>query len=81
MPLTIQDIYKKKLEAIKENNKALDLILVTEQERNNLITETKLLSKDQAFQISNLYLTDFTNKCIEFKLFNIKISTLERERE
>jgi hypothetical protein len=74
--MTIDDIYKKRLESLKKNNCAPTLILVTEEERNALILETKSLSKEQSSNISNIDYVEFHK---DFRLFNIRISTKERE--
>jgi hypothetical protein len=76
--MTIDDIYKKRLESLKKNNHAPTLILVTEEERNALILETKLLSKEQSSNVSNIDYVEF-HKDNTFRLFNIRISTKERE--
>jgi hypothetical protein len=76
--MTIDEIYKKRLESLKRNNLAPTLILVTEEERNALILETKFLSREQSSNISNIDYIEF-HKDNTFRLFNIRISTRERE--
>lgn len=75
---TIQDVYTHRIEQIKEKNEAPKLILISPQQRHNLIIETKLYEK--FMQISNITDTEFVSEN-KFKLFNIEISTEELQRK
>ena len=72
--MTIDDVYQRKIDAARDNRK-LPILLVSEEQRQALLMETRLLPQDRAYTISNPFTWHE-----KFTLFNVKITTEERER-
>ena len=75
-PTTIQDVYKRRLAHLRAGLPMPDLMLVSEKSRYALFVEAKLLPSERAATISNPQ--DWHRD--DFRLFNIRISTINQER-